>query len=103
MDFDNLVLSRSERKYLRELAKRPVEDSSEWEQKLSTLCEMGFAEFAQRPLGGGKLEAEYSITDEGRQYLRYLKRRKKETQFANTVSVLALLISAIALIVSIIR
>lgn len=103
MDFDSLVLSRSELKNLRRLLKSPAENNSEWEQRLSTLCDLGFAEFAQYPGDNGKLAAAYFITDEGKRYLSYLKRRKSEMRFANTMSVLALLVSVIALIVSIVR
>ena len=45
----------------------------------------------------------YQITTDGKLYLRYIDRRKSEMHFANTMSVLAFMVSVIALIVSIIR
>lgn len=104
MDFDCLVLSREELKLLRTVAQKPAENTEESAQKLDTLINLGFVTFQMYADGGdGKLGAAYFVTDDGNRYLQYLKRRKSETRFANTMSVLAFIVSFIALIVSIIK
>lgn len=101
-DFSTLVLSKQQLEDLKYLAQQNVEGTPDWTNRTIELCKLGLV--IQNPdlskgIGPGCV---YSITERGRQYLRYLKRRKSEMWFANTMSVLAFIVSVIALIVSIV-
>lgn len=103
MDFGTLVLSPVQLEDLKLLAQKNVESTPEWTSRLAPLCDLSLVKQApdtSKVPGKGCI---YSITESGRQYLRYLSRRKSEMWFANVMSVLALIVSVIALIVSIIR
>ena len=97
MDFDTLVLSRSELKYLRKLMNGPIKDDDETTEKLDGICKLGLI---KRDFDTGWI---FIITEDGKRYLGYLSRRKRETRFANTMSVLAFCVSVIAIIVSIVK
>ena len=91
MDFEQLVLSTDELNTLRVIA------------RVKTLCEK---KLVKPVVDSAKMQIPghvYQITTDGELYLRYIDRRKSEMHFANTMSVLAFIVSFIALIVSIIR
>ncbi len=98
MDFDTLVLSRSELKYLRKLMNGPIRDDDETTEKLDGVWKLGLV---NRDFDDGSWI--FTITEDGKRYLGYLSRRKRETRFANTMSVLAFCVSVIAIIVSIVK
>lgn len=117
MDFEQLVLSTNDLNALRVIAQGPVDCTSEWTEKTKTLCDKKLVE---QKISLSKMQIRgyvYQITKDGELYLRYINRREneknfennmstlslKETRFANKLSVLALIISAIALLVSIFR
>lgn len=103
MDFEQLVLSTEDLNALRVIAQGPVDCTSEWTERVKTLCEKKLVE-PKVKLEKMKIRSSvYQITTDGKLYLRYIDRRKSEMNFANTMSVLAFIVSFIALIVSIIR
>ena len=103
MDFEQLVLSTEDLNALRMIAQGPVDGTSEWTEKVKTLCDKKLVE-PKVKLEKMKIRSSvYQITTDGKLYLRYIDRRKSEMHFANTMSVLAFIVSFIALIVSIIR
>lgn len=101
MDFDTLVLSRSELKYLRKLMNGPIKDDDETATKLAGLVSIGLV--ARKPYQIPDTPWALVITEDGKRYLGYLSRRKREMRFANTMSVLAFCISVVSLLVSIVR
>lgn len=103
MDFEQIVLPRPELRMLRAVFKSPAENCTEWANKLDDLIEMGFVSLEMYEDADGKLASAFFVTKDGEHYLQYLKRRKSETRFANTMSVLAFIVSVIALIVSIVK
>ena len=100
MEFDTLVVSRKEIKCLKQLLEKPIGKEKGAMQELNELRNIGLASY--NPKGGMLQNGEYSITQDGKLYLNYLCRRKKEMRFANTVSVIALIVSIIALVSSVI-
>ncbi len=117
MDFEQLVLSTEELNTLRVIAQKPVKSNPDWMVRTERLRDLGLIDSeldADRLPKNGYV---YSISEDGKSYLRYLERREsekqfennmstlslKETRFANKLSVLALIVSAIALLVSIFR
>lgn len=103
MDFEQLVLSTEDLNALRVIAQRPVDCTSEWTEKTKTLCDK---KLVKPVVDSAKMRITvqvYQITTDGKLYLRYIDRRKSEMHFANTMSVLAFIVSFIALIVSIVR
>lgn len=103
MDFEQLVLSTEDLNALRVIAQGPVDCTSEWTERVKTLCEKKLVE---QKVNLPKMEIKsfaYQITTDGKLYLRYIDRRKSEMHFANAMSVLAFVVSVVALIVSIIR
>lgn len=103
MDFEQLVLSTEELNTLRVIAQGPVDCTSEWTEKTKTLCDKKLVEQKVKLEKMEIRSSVYQITTDGELYLRYIDRRKSEMHFANTMSVLAFIVSFIALIVSIIR
>lgn len=103
MDFEQLVLSTEELNTLRVIAQKPVDGTSEWTEKVKTLCDKKLVEPKVKLKKMEIRSSVYQITTDGKLYLRYIDRRKSEMHFANTMSVLAFIVSFIALIVSIIR
>lgn len=103
MDFEQLVLSTDELNTLRVIAQGPVDCTSEWTERVKTLYEKKLVEPAVDPAKMQIPGHVYQITTDGELYLRYIDRRKSEMHFANTMSVLAFIVSFIALIVSIVR
>lgn len=103
MDFEQLVLSTEELNTLRVIAQGPVDGTSEWIKKTKTLCDKKLVEPKVKLAKMEIRSSVYQITTDGKLYLRYIDRRKSEMHFANTMSVLAFIVSFIALIVSIIR
>lgn len=103
MDFEQLVLSTEELNTLRVIAQGPVDCTSEWTEKTKKLCDK---KLVKPVVDSAKMRITghvYQITTDGELYLRYIDRRKSEMHFANTMSVLAFIVSFIALIVSIVR
>ena len=103
MDFEQLVLSTEELNTLRVIAQGPVDGTSEWTERVKTLCEKNLVKPA---VDSAKMQIPghvYQITTDGKLYLRYIDRRKSEMHFANAMSVLAFIVSFFALIVSIVR
>lgn len=117
MDFEQLVLSTEELNTLRVIAQGPVDCTSEWTERVKTLYDKKLVE---QKISLSKMQIRghvYQITKDGELYLRYIDRREneknfennmstlslKETRFANKLSVLALIVSAFALLVSIFR
>lgn len=103
MDFEQLVLSTDELNTLRVIAQGPVNCTAEWTERVKTLCEK---KLVKPVVNSAKMQIPghvYQITTDGELYLRYIDRRKSEMHFANTMSVLAFIVSFIALIVSIVR
>lgn len=103
MDFEQLVLSTEELNTLRVIAQGPVDCTSEWTERVKTLYDKKLVE---QKISLSKMQIRghvYQITTDGELYLRYIDRRKSEMHFANTMSVLAFIVSFIALIASIIR
>lgn len=103
MDFEQLVLSTEELNTLRVIAQGPVDCTSEWTERVKTLYDKKLVE---QKVNLAKMEIKsfaYQITTDGKLYLRYIDRRKSEMRFANTMSVLAFVVSVVALIASIIR
>lgn len=103
MDFGTLVLSDTQLEDLRLLAQKSVESTPDWTTRLKPLCDLGLAGQSPDLSKAPGPHCIYSITEAGRQYLRYLDRRKSEMHFANAMSVFALAVSIVALIVSIVR
>ena len=103
MDFEQLVLSTEELNTLRVIAQGPVDGTSEWTEKTKTLCDKKLVEPKVKLEKMEIRSSVYQITTDGKLYLRYIDRRKSEMHFANTMSVLAFIVSFIALIVSIVR
>lgn len=103
MDFEQLVLSTDELNTLRVIAQGPVDCTSEWTERVKTLYEKKLVKPAVDPAKMQIPGHVYQITMDGELYLRYIDRRKSEMHFANTMSVLAFIVSFIALIVSIVR
>lgn len=103
MDFEQLVLSTDELNTLRVIEQGPVDCTSEWTEKVKTLYEKKLVKPAVDPAKMQIPGHVYQITTDGELYLRYIDRRKSEMHFANTMSVLAFIVSFIALIVSIVR
>jgi hypothetical protein len=103
MDFEQLVLSTDELNTLCVIAQGPVDCTSEWTERVKTLYEK---KLVKPVVDSAKMQIPghvYQITMDGELYLRYIDRRKSEMHFANTMSVLAFIVSFIALIVSIVR
>lgn len=103
MDFEQLVLSTDELNTLRVIAQEPVDCTSEWTERVKTLYEKKLVEPKVKLEKMEIRSSVYQITTDGKLYLRYIDRRKSEMYFANTMSVLAFIVSFIALIVSIVR
>lgn len=101
-DFSTLVLSSEELEDLRLLSQKTVKNTGDWPTRLKSLCDLGLVQPTPDISKGIGPACIYNITERGRQYLRYLERRKSELHFANTMSVLAFMVSVVALIVSII-
>ena len=92
MDFDSLVLSKADLFKLWRLSKHPVANNKTWARKLSALCELDFVGVKRQ--GTTSMLA---ISDEGIMYLRYIMRRQRELRFSNVLSIIAIVISLIAL------
>lgn len=103
MDFEQLVLSTEELNTLRVIAQGPVDCTSEWTERVKTLYEKKLIEPKVKLAKMEIRSSVYQITTDGKLYLRYIDRRKSEMRFANTMSVLAFVVSVVALIASIIR
>lgn len=101
-DFSTLVLSEQQLEDLRMLLHESVKSTDAWPKRLTPLCDLGLVKSNVNTSVFPSPGWIYSITETGKQYLRYLDRRKSEMHFANTMSVLAFSVSAIALIVSIV-
>lgn len=117
MDFEQIVLSAQELDDLRRIAQRPVECTSEWKERAKTLCDRKLVEpkidLTKMQIPGYV----YQITKNGEGYLKYIDRREREKQaetdrsaqslkearVANKISIFALIVSVIALLVSIFR
>lgn len=102
-DFSTLVLSPEELEDLRLLSKKAIENTGGWPTKLKSLCDLGLVDYEPDFSNGISPKGTYKISQNGKMYLQYLARRKSELRFANTLSVLALAVSIVALIVSIVR
>ena len=117
MDFEQLVLSTDDLNTLRVIAQGPVDCTSEWTERVKTLYDKKLVE---QKISLSKMQIRghvYQITKDSELYLRYINRREneknfenkmstlslKETRFANKLSFFALIVSAIALLVSIFR
>ncbi len=103
MDFEQLVLSTEELNTLRVIAQGPVDCTSEWTERVKTLYEKKLIEPKVKLAKMEIRSSVYQITTDGKLYLRYIDRRKSEMRFANTMSVLAFVVSVVALIASIIH
>ncbi len=101
-DFSTMVLSKQQLEDLKMLLQTSVKNVDDWPKRLTPLCDLGLVQPTPDISKGIGPACIYSITERGRQYLRYLERRKSELHFANTMSVLAFMVSVVALIVSII-
>lgn len=102
-DFSTMVLSPEELEDLRLLSKKAIENTGGWPTKLKSLCDLGLVDYEPDFSNGISPKGTYKISQNGKMYLQYLARRKSELRFANTLSVLALAVSIVALIVSIVR
>lgn len=102
-DFSTLVLSPEELEDLRLLSKKAIENTGGWSTRLKSLCDLGLVDYEPDCSIGISPKGTYKISQNGKMYLQYLARRKSELRFANTLSVLALAVSIVALIVSIVR
>lgn len=117
MDFEQIVLSAQELDDLRRIAQKPVECTSEWKERAKRLYDRNLVE-PKIDLAKMKIDGHvYQVTTDGEQYLQYIDRREREKQaesdrsarslkearLANKISIFALIVSVIALIVSICR
>lgn len=102
-DFSTMVLSPEELEDLRLLSKKAIENTGDWPTRLKSLCDLGLVDYEPDFSIGISPKGTYKISQNGKMYLQYLARRKSELRFANTLSVLALAVSIVALIVSIVR
>lgn len=102
-DFSTMVLSPEELEDLRLLSQKAIENTGGWPTRLKGLCDLGLVDYEPDFSNGISPKGTYKISQNGKMYLQYLARRKSELRFANTLSVLALAVSIVALIVSIVR
>ncbi len=102
-DFSTLVLSPEELEDLRFLSQNSVENTSDWNKRSKGLCKLGLVDYNPDISNGVSRKGTYVISQNGKLYLQYLARRKSEMHFANTMSILAFIVSVVALIVSIVR
>lgn len=117
MDFEQIVLSKQELDDLRRIAQKPVECTTEWKERAKTLCDRKLVEHKIDPVKMQINSYVYQATKDGELYLRYVDRREiekqaendrsalslKEARVANKISIFALIVSVIALIVSVFR
>lgn len=103
MNFETLVLSDKELENLRLLSQKSVENTGDWTTQLKSLRNLGLVDYEPDASNGISPKGTYKISQNGKLYLQYLARRKSELRFANTLSVLAFVVSVVALIVSIVR
>ena len=97
MEFDTLVLSRRDLRLLRRVSRKPVANNLEWAKKLGSLVDYGFVTIENFPSDDNTLVPMLTISDEGKQYLLYISRRQNELRFTNALSIIAILISLLAL------
>lgn len=98
MEFETLVLSRSDLRKLRDIKNAPEENTREAAESLSFLLDSGFVSLQNCEDGKGNIVSAFFITADGENYLRYLKRRKTEFWIPTGISLVAVLISLMAFI-----
>lgn len=117
MDFEQIVLSRQELDDLRRITREPVKSTAEWVNRANRLHELDLIRSDPDPEILPRIGYVYSLSDTGKSYLQYLDRREREKQaendrsalslkearVANKISIFALIVSVIALIVSVFR
>lgn len=97
MNFDTLVLSRKDLHLLRRVSRKPVENNSKWVKKLDKLIKHDFVDLEYFKDDNETLVSMLTITDDGKDYLNYIQRRQNELRFANVLSIIAIVISLVAL------
>lgn len=102
-DFSTLVLSPEELEDLRLLSKKTVENTGGWPTRLAPLYKLGLVDYETDVSNGLGPAGKYKISKNGKLYLQYLARRKSELRISYALSVLALVVSIISLIVSIVH
>lgn len=102
-DFSTLVLSKQQLEDLRLLSQKTVENTGDWTKRLDPLYKLGFVDYEMDISNGLGPKGKYKISKKGELYLQYLARRKSELRFSYALSVLALVVSVISLIVSIVH
>lgn len=117
MDFEQIVLSAQELDDLRRIAQKPVKSTEEWTNRTGGLRKLDLIRSNPDPEILPRIGYVYSLSDTGKSYLQYLDRREREKQaesdrsarslkearVANRISIFALIVSVIALIVSVFR
>ena len=97
MEFETLVLSRKSLRLLRRIEKEPVENTREWADKLSELLDNDLAELKSFKTENKTAVSMLTISEDGKRYLNYTRRRQKEYHVSISLSVIAIVISIIAL------
>lgn len=97
MNFDTLVLSRKDLRLLRRVSRKPAENNSKWAKKLDELIKHDLVELEYFKDDNGTLVSMLTITNDGKDYLNYIQRRQNELRFANALSIIAIVISLVAL------
>lgn len=117
MDFEQIVLSKQELDDLRRIAREPVKSTDGWTNRAERLRKLDLIRSDPDPEILPRIGYVYSLSDTGKSYLQYLDRREREKQaesdrssrslkearLANKISIFALIVSVIALIVSVFR
>lgn len=78
MEFETLVLSRSDLCKLRQIIGHPAENNKKQAERLSALVENGLVSLQMCADSSGTLKNAFFITPDGENYIRYIRRRQKE-------------------------
>lgn len=82
---------------LRRISKKPVANTVEWAKKLDSLLDYDFVTIDNFTSDNKTIVPMFTISNEGKQYLLYISRRQTELRIANVLSIIAILISLVAL------
>ena len=98
MEFDTLVLSLVDECKLRRIVRHPAENKKAQADSLAKLLDCGFVSLENCQDDDGHMASAFFVTADGENYLRYIRRRRKEFGISTGISLVAVLISLVALI-----
>lgn len=99
-DFSSTILEKKVLKLLKSMAKHPTPLTPDNERDIKDLCELGFASSEYGPKDHISPNLRYKITQLGRLYIRYRNQSSFRFALPVIISIISLLISICAMVMS---